>query len=139
MQSVSTSICFSVMALLLLAACADSPRQEEATPAGTTAPGTTESTDTTKNAATESEPLVITPEPQDAKRQQAIESCYLYADAQVRSSQRIDQDINQRNSTMGFGGGYQSFKDQVDPYAYKQQRQSLFQSCMNSQGYGKSE
>lgn len=134
MQSVSSSICFSVLALFLLAACADKPRQEEATPTGASAPSASDS-----GATTETETLIITPEPQDAKRQQAIESCYLYADAQVRSSQRIDQDINQRNSTMGFGGGYQSFKDQVDPYAYKQQRQSLFQSCMNSQGYDKSE
>ncbi len=71
------------------------------------------------------------------QHQADLESCYAFANAQVRYDERINSDrgaiFNQSNSALA--GNLYSYNKAMRPFASEQRFGELFSNCMSSRGY----
>jgi hypothetical protein len=73
------------------------------------------------------------------QQQLDIESCFNYADAQIKSEAQIDDDRFLSGNDRDFENQYglNTFRQRVDYYSERRRRGALFDSCMESKGYTK--
>ncbi len=72
-----------------------------------------------------------------SRHQTDIEACHGFAWARVDNDLRIDNDIHGNFDTIDSGLGFSALSRRVDLYAAKKQRNTLFERCMQSKGYGR--
>lgn len=71
------------------------------------------------------------------QQQADVESCFSFADAQIRSEAQIDDDRFLSGNDRDFQNQYglNTFRQRVDYYSERRRRGALFDSCMESRGY----
>ncbi len=79
----------------------------------------------------------VAPEVDADQHQADLQSCYSFANAQVRHDEQINDD---RGSLFGSnnsarGGNLYSYQRAIRPYGSEQRFEELFRNCMRSRGY----
>ena len=72
-----------------------------------------------------------------SRHQADIEACHGFAWARVDNDLRIDNDIQGNFDTIDSGLGFSALSRRVDLYVAKKRRNTLFERCMESKGYGR--
>lgn len=79
----------------------------------------------------------VAPDVDPAQHQADLQSCYSFANAQVRHDEQIDDDRGTifGSNNAATAGNLFSYQRAIRPYGSEQRFEELFRNCMRSRGY----